>query len=84
MKIAVLAIPALVLTACAGELAPPVVSGFNGDSVSVQDAGMFPREPRAEVIAEAQRVCGRAGNAAEYASTRQVSDFVQEHLFLCI
>ena len=72
------------LSACTGDLAPPVVAEFNGRSVTIQDTGMFNSAPRVEVAVEAARVCEREGMSAEYASSQQVSDFRQNHLYLCV
>ncbi len=72
-----------VLAGC-GE--PPMVTEFNGDSVTVQSqtAGNSP-----EVTAEAQRICATHRRRAEYASSRQVyaPQFMvptYAHLFLCL
>lgn len=72
------------LTACIE--AQPLVSDFNGDSVKVQVSAFAPQdEARAKSLAEAQRICGRVGKQAEYASSRAVADgYTTEHIFLCL
>ena len=82
MPIARLLIPLLFLAACVSE---PVVSDFNGDSVTVQSqtAGNS-----TEVAAEAERLCRTRGRTAEYASSRQIyapQEFLATyaHLFIC-
>jgi hypothetical protein len=64
---------------------PPIVSGFNGSSVGIQAAGFFGNEkPTPEHAAEAARICGKVQKNAEYASSRMVSDYQIEHLYLCL
>lgn len=76
---------ALVLSACTTTEAVPVVSSFNGDSVGLQGPGFFGNErPTAAFLAEANRLCGRRGLQAEYASSRMVADYTMEHLYLCV
>lgn len=63
----------------------PVVSEFNGDSVKVQIASYGdPIEARKLTLAEANRICGRRGLHAEYASTRTLPDYNIENLYLCL
>ena len=76
------------LSACVA--GPPMVAGFNGDSVEIeQDTSMGAANASdPAVIAEAQRICKTAGRRAEYASTRnrmtaQYSS-AATHLFLCL
>lgn len=73
----------LPLAACIPAI--PLVSDYNGDSVKIQ-ASSFAEGPEAEatVLAEANRICGKKGRKAEYASTRQLPDYNAEHLFLCL
>lgn len=71
--------------ACTTTEAVPVVSSFNGDSVGLQGPGFWGTEkPTAAFLAEANRLCGRRGLKAEYASSRMVADYTQEHLYLCV
>lgn len=65
----------------------PIVSSYNGDSVEIQQStiltGSNPALP--EVVNEAQRICGKAGKNAEYASSRSGPDNIYAtHLFLCL
>lgn len=63
----------------------PIVSEFNGDSVKVQIAGYGdPVEAKALTQAEANRICGKRGLQAEYASTRTLPDYNIENLYLCL
>lgn len=76
---------ALIMSACTTTEAVPVISGFNGDSVSLQGPGFFGTEkPTQAFLDEANRLCGRRGMKAEYASSRMVADYTMEHLYLCI
>lgn len=73
----------LTLAAC-GE--PPMVTGFNGDSVTIQSQTAA---NNADVTAEAERICATVGSRAEYASSRQVHAPqymvpTYNHLFLCL
>ncbi|UXO94030.1 hypothetical protein Pan4_43 [Pseudanabaena phage Pan4] len=73
------------LSACTTTEATPVISGFNGDSVQLQGPGFFGNEkPTDAFLAEANRLCGRRGMKAEYASSRMVADYTLEHLYLCV
>lgn len=82
-----LVFPAL---ACLGLVAgcvttEPVVSGFNGSSVSIQRPGLAPASgPGPEEIALAQETCRAIGKNARHASNRMVSEYTTEHLFLCL
>lgn len=71
------------LVACG---APPVVTEFNGDSVTIQSQSSG-NEP--EVSSEAERICGTVNRRAEYASSRQIHAPqymvpTYNHLFLCL
>ena len=73
------------ITACTTTEAVPVISGFNGDSVQLQGPGFLGTEkPTEAFLNEANRLCGRRGMKAEYASSRMVADYTMEHLYLCI
>lgn len=65
----------------------PMVIGFNGDSVEIQQSTLFD-EPDAslpEIRSEAARICGTAGKVPEYASSRPDYDNgTTIHLFLCL
>ena len=81
MKIKILTC-ALALTACD---ATPVVSDFNGSSVKIQTSAFTAvKDARVATQAEADRICGKVGKLAEYASSREVPDYVYEHLYLCL
>lgn len=76
---------ALAIGACTTTEAVPVVSSFNGDSVGLQGPGFWGTEkPTEAFLAEANRLCGRRGLKAEYASSRMVAEYTQEHLYLCV
>ena len=82
-KVSVALAGLLVLGAC-GE--PPMVTDFNGDSVTIQSQTAA---NNADVTAEAQRICTTVGRKAEYASSRQVHAPqymvpTYNHLFLCL
>jgi len=69
------------LAAC-GE-AVPVVSNYNGDSVKIQVSTLMENQgPNSQK--EADRICGKGGKKAEYASTIMVSDYTAERLYLCL
>lgn len=74
-----------IMAACVPTEAVPVISGFNGDGVQLQGPGFLGTEkPTEAFLAEANRLCGRRGMKAEYASSRMVADYTMEHLYLCI
>lgn len=82
MRLAALAC-LLALTACV--IPEPVVSGFNGSSVTVQAAGLEPTSPPGpDEIAVANDACATAGKSARFASKRIVGDGRVEYLFLCV
>ncbi len=79
------AVLALMLAACA----PPeaTVADFNGDSVKIQTNQMVANaeEAKANAQAEADRICQKGHRKrAEYASTRALPNYINEHLFLCL
>lgn len=66
------------LPACADTL----VTDYNGDSIRIQSSSA---RVTSEAFEEARRICGTRGLLAEYASTGYTaSDFVYQHLFLCL
>ena len=75
---------ALVFLAACVE-AVPLVSAFNGSSVKVV-TDLFTTEgtARANSQEEADRICGKVGKKAEFASVRQLPNYQQEALFLCL
>ena len=75
---------ACLLPLCACVIPEPVVSGFNGDSVSIQGPGLSMSPPGAEDTALANATCADAGKRARYASTRMVGEARVEYLFLCV
>ena len=82
MKLQIILASILILSACD---ATPVVSDFNGSSVKIQTSALTSvKEARASSQAEANRICGKVGKHAEYASTRAAADYVAEHLYLCL
>ena len=77
---------AVLLAALAGCAMQPAVSGFNGDSVTVQSNGNW-SDPA--VSGQAERICRSVGKYWDYASTRVVyapqnALTTYEHLFLCL
>lgn len=93
MRCVMLSLAALALTACASSA--PMTSDFNGDSVTVKVACGLAYEcqkPRAEDLAEANRICGTRGRRAEYASTAPANVVSSqgitmenyEHLYICV
>lgn len=80
-----LAALACLLPLCACVSAGPVISGYNGDSVSIQAPGLEPKSPpSADEVALAAETCGANGKQARYASKRFVADATVEYLFLCV
>ena len=75
---------AFALSACVP--ATPVVSDFNGASVKLQTSQLADADlVKVETQAEADRICRQGGKRrAEYASTRNLPDYVSEHLYLCL
>lgn len=76
---------ALMLAACA----PPTatIADFNGDSVKIQTNQMASNaeEAKANAQTEADRICQKGHRKrAEYASTRALPNYINEHLFLCL
>lgn len=65
--------------------ANPIVSSFNGDSVSVQISELVKfSDAREATQAEANRICAKRSRRAEFASTRTIGDYTAEHLYLCL
>lgn len=64
----------------------PLVSDYNGNSVKVVMTNLAGEGANGPVPqAEALRICQKGGKrTAEYASSRMVSDFQVEHLYLCL
>lgn len=59
----------------------PVVSAYNGDSVTIQRPGLPPASgPGPEEIALAADTCG---GTAKLASNRMYDEYTTEHLFIC-
>lgn len=82
MKIQIILSSILALSACA---TAPVVSDFNGSSVKIQTSAFTSvNEAKASSQAEANRICGKVGKHAEYASTSAAANYVSEHLYLCL
>ena len=85
IRITAVSAAALALVACAPNNA--LVSDFNGDSVKIQTNQMAANQEEAKANAEveANRICQKGHKKrAEYASTRQLPNYVTEHLFLCL
>ena len=78
----VIASTVLVSAVLAG-CAPPATVAFNGDSVTIRTSTPQEQDKQSAAI-EAQRICGKVGDRAEYASTTYIRDLNYEHLFLCI
>jgi len=82
MKLKLMMAGVFMLSACT---TAPVVSEFNGSSVKLQTSAFGNvKEARAATQAEANRICGKVGKRAEYASTRSLPDYTVEHLYLCL
>ncbi|WP_298294458.1 hypothetical protein [uncultured Litoreibacter sp.] len=77
-------ISVLAISAC--DVTEPIVSDFNGDSVTVVTGGLDSKEYQRETAAkEASRICGKVGKKAEYASTRSDPNTYQNYnLYLCL
>lgn len=74
----------LFLGACTS---PPVVTGFNGNSVTIQQMGYETFTPEAK--AEAERLCATEGKTAEPASLTPAPQKglvapISNYLFLCV
>lgn len=76
--------PVFLLVACTPP--NPIVSDFNGDSVKIQSSQFEDaKESQAAAQIEADRICQRGNRKrAEYASTRSLPNYLNEHLFLCL
>lgn len=86
MKALILLSIGLLLAAC-GELpVNPVVASFNGDSVALQTSAIVNVDKaKAELQAEADRICKKGSKKrAEYASSRELPNYMAEHLYLCL
>lgn len=75
---------ALFVTAC--DVSDPVVSDFNGNSVKVVTSSFDTVEYQRETAGvEANRICGKVGKKAEYASTTTNQQTYQStNLYLCL
>lgn len=76
---------AAIVAACAP--ANPIVSEFNGHSVTIVTSAFTPvEEAKAAAQAEATRICRTGGKSrAEYASTRSNSQtYENSNLYLCL
>ena len=82
MKRIALILP-LAIAACVP--AQPIVSDYNGDSVTIQSSQFANRDQAlAAAKEEAGRICAKNGRRAEYASTRVVAEYTNGDLFLCL
>lgn len=82
-----LSLSALVFTLAGCAEQPPLVSGFNGHSVEVQQSTIFtpPNPELPEVKEQAARICGKVNKRAEFASYKSGPDNIYAtHLFLCL
>ena len=84
MKKSFLSILLLAVSACA--MPEPIVTDFNGSSVklTVPKGTEVNPEMKDKTNAEATRICGRVGKSPEIASSRAVSQYQSEVLFLCL
>tara|TARA_B100000768_G_scaffold132939_1_gene123659 strand:- start:588 stop:896 length:309 start_codon:yes stop_codon:yes gene_type:complete len=75
----------LALSACAVQHQDPVVSSYNGDSVTIIQPA-FTTMTAAQLLAKANDICGRGSKKfAERVSGRQLPDYQgTEFLFLCL
>jgi len=74
-------VPLFLLVVGCVEIPPPVVSHYNGNTVSIQGPGLAPSSPPGpEDIALATETCGKP---ARYASGRMVGEARVELLFIC-
>lgn len=80
MRLAILSLPAIaLLAACAP---PPVVSAFNGDSVTVES---YAAGRSVFTDAEAANICARGGKpVSEFLSTRETKPGVFANLYACL
>ena len=74
---------AVLASAVLAGCAPPATVAFNGDSVTIRTSTPQEHDKQAAAV-EAQRICGKVGKRAEYASTTYIHDLNYENLFLCI
>ena len=75
----------LLFVSASATMAAPIVTEYNGFSVRIQGGSFSERERSPITDAEAQRVCTLGGKgSAEYASTKELADYVLEHLYLCL
>ncbi len=83
MRGIVFVVSVLLVAGCAAD---PLVSDFNGASVKLQTSVLTPpEEALAASLAEAERICGKVGKRAEYASSRELpGTYAMEHLYLCL
>jgi hypothetical protein len=74
----------LALAAC--DVTEPVVSDFNGNSVKIATSSFDSVEhQRKTALVEANRICGKVGKKAEYASTSANAQTYQNtNLYLCL
>jgi len=77
---------AALLSVAACVPAQPIVSEYNGSSVKIQTSSLAATaDIKSSTQTEANRICGKTGKRAEYASTvTNPNTYVSEHLFLCL
>jgi hypothetical protein len=80
MRRLMLAVP-VVLAACVGVLPAPVVTQYNGDSVTVRSLGLTGAAPDGADIAVAQNACG--AKKAVWLSTVGLPDSFADFVFAC-
>jgi len=78
-----IAVGAVALSLTLAACAPPAAVDFNGSSVKIRTSTPQEADKQGAML-EAQRICGKVGKRAEYASTTYVHDLNYQHLFLCI
>lgn len=86
MKIKILAAILTTGLVSACDQTQPIVSEFNGDSVSIVTSDFDSRQYQLETAQiEASRICGKVGRKAEYASTRRnTQSYENTNLYLCL
>lgn len=72
---------ALVLSACVGVTPEPVVTQYNGDSVTVRSLGLAGTAPDERDVAAAQNACGQ--KKAVWISTVGLPNSFADFLFAC-
>jgi hypothetical protein len=73
------------LAACVRTIDTPAITGFNGDMVLLQGAGLYAGgAPLPEHTEAAQELCATRDKDARFGSSRRVGELRLEYTFICL